>query len=274
MDPNTDKTYSSCYNAIHEICEEIWQDENDLETPYSQAVCEAPEVTKDTTTKGRWLIPYTSDPVDSLRVLRQMIDHWKENDEMEGGATPTLNPPRKSQQISELSQQYLQTQRKTSRAHHIYKDNQYNKGRITNRPRPPAFVNIDNNSDADQPSWAQVVQKHATKPPHNDTSNSARHPLSHASQGKPNGTRDIISPTPHFKKTSNKATSSDETSQSSVATTMTSNRTDLDTLLNQMRQEHQESIRAYKLETGSLGSSNLITISIARRSGRSTRHPV
>lgn len=247
-DPNTDKVYSSCYEAIHEIRQELWHDENDNEIsePDYIEICDAPEPTKDTNTKGRWLVPYTGDPIESTRVLQQMIHQWSEMIPT-NEPKPTLNPKHNKPSASDISKQYLETQRQHSNAHRVYTGNQYNRGRLPNRNRPPATVDIDNNSHVHQPSWAAVAQNGLLKTPPthqkkkttpwyhpSDTTDATFHPA-------------IPTPSPNPTQFSRKVTFTND-SQSSVDTTTTT-RTDMASIIHQMNQDHQTAMRAYQVET-------------------------
>lgn len=95
IDPGTDEVFQSCYEAIHGMYNEILFDEDGdkLDKPKFSSICEAPEMTTETDTKGRWLVPYKGSPHD---LLKQMVLFWQRSNPTKTGTGPSLNAQRKS----------------------------------------------------------------------------------------------------------------------------------------------------------------------------------
>lgn len=253
-DSNTDKEYTSCYQAIFAMQpdqEGLEDDESNLDSTRITNICEAPEPTQMTETIGRWFIPFLGNPDKSIVLLEQLIKFWTETVPIDKDVNPILNPMKARAQQASIAEKYIKSQRNKNTTSKASIDSQYNKGRLPQRSRPPVMVEIDNSNTNQQPSWSHIVQN---KPKSQSTRPTQLPPrpqptlemLGHALRGN------NITPSQGLKKGTRKATVSDDHSdhsESSVATTITSNRTDFELLLQQMRTEHQQTMAAYKKET-------------------------
>lgn len=245
VDPDTDTTYESCYQALCEIKNDVWTDEdgNDITEPMFYDICEAPEPTNDIDRDGKWFIPYTCDISESYKLLHKMIRFWQENP-IDTTTRPELNPSSTRTKVSAISQKYITQQRKQMSKHDHYQSDQFNRGRLPKTTtRTQRVVEIDNTTEISHPSWVHMVQ--STKNSHQPPDPSVL-PTSTPTTKTSSTRAQHITPSPANHPG---ATHQDDISIHSVATTMTSNRTDIEALLMQMRHEHQDALRALQIET-------------------------
>lgn len=180
------------------------------------------EETNYTDERGRWLIAYTQDnQQEAKNVLEQMIIHWTDLT-IQHPAFP--DPPRLlTRGASNPAQAYIDAHQSRGPPTHISENpNKYNKYNNARKQRFPVSIVIDTTDASVRPrSWASVA-----KAPGGTNANRPKIPGTTVSPR--------MSPT---------------NSVASAATTMVTNRTDWESVVTQMRRDHEISLQEYRSET-------------------------
>lgn len=175
-------------------------------------LCFQPEETNFTDTEGRWLIPYLQEQQKDAKVMiEHMIQHWKSF----FPPTSSGNPgPRLLTRGDHPAQAYIASVRDRSLPTYVVEQpHQYNRFAHSRRQRPPIVIDVE-----DTTSWASVVRPKT--PPANGNSQGTRKGAHHSTNHN--------------------------SSVASADTTIVTNRTDLDSVVTQLRLESQKHIQTLK----------------------------
>lgn len=176
-------------------------------------ICFAPEPTKFTDERGRWLVPYLPEHEEEAQELMDtMINHWRTQNTTR--IQQHQQPRIVTRNHNNPAQAYISQQRAVALPPHVQTNPTFfNHHSIPRRNRPPVVIDID---DTSRRSWAQIAQQ---------------------SQ---------VSSTGSSFQTRNEIHQEQKPDDGSEATTARTNRTGIDSIIQQLRADHEKTMQEYR----------------------------